>query len=153
MLLVYCFVFYCSSATPYYVRPDPSHFILQPQSMILRPGDPATLTCAITVQNIISGYNTVEMHWEFNGSIVKNPEMLSNVVVSDVRSDQLKLVFQHINESNTGRYRCVIEDGLFSIVSEAAELTLYGKVEYTPLLRENFVMNIHITFCSIARIM
>ena len=71
------------------------------------------------------------MHWEFNGNIVENPEMLGNVVSSDVKSGQLNLVFQHLNESNTGRYRCVMQDGLFSIVSEAAELALYGKMGMT----------------------
>ena len=88
------------------------------------------MSCTINVQNIISGYNTIEMHWEFNGKKVENPEVLGNVISSDVKSGHLKLMFQHANESNVGRYRCVMQDGLFSIVSEMAELTLYGKVKY-----------------------
>lgn len=157
-MLLYCFVFYCYPATPYYVRPDPPRFIQQPQSMTLLPGYPATLTCAINTQSIISGYNTVEMHWEFNGNIVKNPELLSNVVLSDVTSGQLTLMFQHLNESNTGRYRCVMQDGLFTIVSEVAELSLYGKTKYAIIKGEFCHECTYITFCmiciyTIARIM
>ena len=97
--------------------------------MTLLPGHgySATLTCAINDQNIISGYNTVEMYWEFNGNLLENPEMLSNVVSSDAKPGQLQLMLQHLDKSNVGRYRCVMQDGLFSIVSESAELTLYGK--------------------------
>ena len=127
---MYCFVFHCFPATPYYVRPDPPRFTQQPQSTTLPPGYQATLSCAINAQSIISGYNTVEMHWEYNGTIVENPELLSNVVLSEVKSDRLKLIFRYLNELNTGRYRCVMQDGLFSIVSEVAELALFGKAEF-----------------------
>lgn len=112
------------------MRPDPPYFTEQPQSMKFFPGTPVTLTCAVNVQNIISGHNTIEMLWEFNGNIVENPEMLGDVILPHVESGQLQLKFQHLNESNAGRYRCVMRDGLFSIVSEGAELALYGKAAY-----------------------
>lgn len=115
---------------PYYVRPNPPYFIEQPQSVKFFLGEHMTLSCRINVQNIVSGYNTIEMLWEFNGNTVENPKMLGDVNLHHVESGRLELVFQHLIESNAGRYRCVMRDGLFSIVSEVAVLTLYGKVEY-----------------------
>jgi len=115
---------------PYYVRPNPPYFIEQPQGIKFFPGDQGILTCRINVQNIISGYNTIEMLWEFNGTIVMNLSMLGDVNLPHVESGRSELNFRHLNESNVGRYRCVMQDGLYSIVSEVAELTLYGKEEY-----------------------
>lgn len=135
-------------AVPYYVRPDPPYFIEQPhvdqssneQPQILRffPGISTTLTCAVNVQKIISGFNTIEMYWEFNGIMVKDPKMFGNVILSRVEPGRLNLIFQHLNESNAGRYRCIMQDGLFSIVSETVELTLYGKAKSF----EQFAINV-----------
>ena len=121
------------------MRPNPPQFTEQPQSMTGSPqsmtGASAILSCAVNIQNIISGYNTIEMYWEFDGKKVENPEMLGDVTILHVEHGRLQLKFQHFNETNTGRYRCVMQDGLFSIVSEVAELTLYGKEDikaYVP---------------------
>ena len=64
----------------------------------------------------------VEMYWVFNGSIVEDLDKIS----SDT-TGQSTLTFHHPVESNVGKYHCVMQDGLFSIVSQIAELTLYGK--------------------------
>ena len=121
--------FYCFPAVPYYVRSDPPYFSQQPQSSKFLPGNnpyTVTLNCAVRIQNIVSGYNMVKIHWVFNGSIVKGPKFPGGEISSDT-TGQSTLTFRHPNESNAGRYHCVMQDGLFSIVSETAELTLYGK--------------------------
>ena len=109
------------------MRPNLPHFTEPPQSLKFFAGTPATLSCAVDFQNVISGYNTIEMHWEFDGKKVENPEMLGDMTILHVDHGQLQLKFHSLNETHAGRYRCVMQDGLFSLLSEVAELTLYGK--------------------------
>ena len=112
------------------MRHNPTHFIEQPQSTKFSSATSVTLSCAINnVQNIISGYNIIQMHWEFDGNKVESPEVLGNVTILREHG-RLQLIFHHVNKTNAGSYRCVMRDGLFTIVSELAELTFYGKAEY-----------------------
>lgn len=126
------------------MRHNPPHFTEQPQSMIIHANTSKILSCAVNIQNIISGYNTIEMYWEFDGKKIENPEMLSDVTIPQVEHGRLQLKFQHFNETNTGRYRCVMQDGLFSIVSEVAELTLYGKEYIKTYLGSVYVYTVNV---------
>ena len=101
---------------PYYVRPEPLYFMKHPQSVTNYLGSDITLYCTINAQTIVSGYE-FEMYWTFNGN-------KTNTTSSQYGQLELHVV---LNATTAGRYQCVVKDGLFSIVSEVAELRLFGK--------------------------
>jgi len=73
-----------------------------------------------------------EMYWTFNGIKI-------NETMTGSQSGQLELPLV-LNETTAGRYQCVVQDGLFSIVSEVAELSQYGKNDLV-FMRELFWRN------------
>jgi len=118
ILLVY--VPLLGTLPPYYVRPEPLYFTKHPSSATDYLGTPITLNCAFNAQTVASAY-MFEMYWTFNGTKM-------NKTTTNSQSGQLELSLV-LNETTAGRYQCVVQDGLFSIVSEVAELRLRGKYD------------------------
>jgi len=106
-----------SLRVPYYVRPD-LYFTKQPQSYVGFPNTAMMLSCAINAQTLVSGYE-FEMYWTFNGNKINSTD-----TGSQSGHLQLRVV---LNETTAGRYQCVVQDGLFTIVSKVAEFSSFGK--------------------------